>query len=261
MSDHVENILGFKISNQKIDLCLEGIASAIYPSKEVILHTPKWLATINPHSYVVSLSDSNFSDSLKNANWLVPDGGGIIIASLLLGGSIRRRITGSDIFHGVLDLMNTYGEKSVFFLGSSDDVLSKIVKRLENEYPNIRIAGCYSPPYAEDFSEIENERIINIINSSNADVLWVGLTAPKQEKWIYTHIHKLDVKFTAAIGAVFDFYAGKVHRSPLIFRNFGLEWLPRLLQEPKRLWRRTIISAPVFLWHVFCQKILQNIKK
>jgi N-acetylglucosaminyldiphosphoundecaprenol N-acetyl-beta-D-mannosaminyltransferase len=96
--------------------------------------------------------------------------------------------------------------------------------------------------------------MIDLINQSKADVLWVGMTAPKQEKWIYQNKNRLSVKFIGAIGAVFDFYTGEVKRSPVLFQKLGLEWLPRLIQQPKRLWRRMFISAPYFLWHVIIKK-------
>ena len=97
--------------------------------------------------------------------------------------------------------------------------------------------------------------MIGAVNRAGPDVLWVGMTAPKQEKWIYENRDKLHVKLIAAVGAVFDFYTGNVKRSHPWFLEHGLEWLPRLLQEPRRLWRRTFISAPVFFWLVFMQRI------
>jgi len=90
--------------------------------------------------------------------------------------------------------------------------------------------------------------MIDAINATQADVLWVGMTAPKQEKWIYVNRERLEVRFAAAIGAVFDFYTGRVKRSHPVFQWLGLEWLPRLVQQPRRLWRRMFISAPIFLW-------------
>jgi N-acetylglucosaminyldiphosphoundecaprenol N-acetyl-beta-D-mannosaminyltransferase len=121
---------------------------------------------------------------------------------------------------------------------------------MSKDYPNIRFAGSYSPPYKDDYDEKELDEMIEIINQAHPDILWVGMTAPKQEKWIYQNLHRLDIRFAAAIGAVFDFYTGRVKRSHPIFQKLGLEWLPRLVQQPKRLWRRTFISAPIFIWNV-----------
>jgi N-acetylglucosaminyldiphosphoundecaprenol N-acetyl-beta-D-mannosaminyltransferase len=102
--------------------------------------------------------------------------------------------------------------------------------------------------------------MIEAVNSAKPDVLWVGMTAPKQEKWIANNISRLNVRFIGAIGAVFDFYAGKVKRSKPVFQRLGLEWLPRLINEPKRLWRRTFVSAPIFILHTGHEKIRLGIK-
>ena len=121
---------------------------------------------------------------------------------------------------------------------------------MEVEYRNIRVVGTYSPPFKTDYSAQESRQMTEVVNAARADVLWVGLTAPKQEKWIYENKKALNVKFIGAVGAAFDFYAGTVKPSPAFFRRHGLDWLPRLLQQPRRLWRRTFVSAPIFLWHV-----------
>ena len=105
------------------------------------------------------------------------------------------------------------------------------------------------------FSAEDNDRMVSAVNEASPDVLWVGMTAPKQELWIARNRHRLHVKIAAAVGAVFDFYAGQVKRPHPFFQRHGLEWLPRLVGEPRRLWRRTVVSAPIFLWHVGRTKI------
>jgi N-acetylglucosaminyldiphosphoundecaprenol N-acetyl-beta-D-mannosaminyltransferase len=114
------------------------------------------------------------------------------------------------------------------------------------DYPNIKAIGTYSPPFKTEFNLDDNLSMRQSINRFRPDVLWVGMTAPKQEKWIYGNIEHLNVKFVGAVGAVFDFYTGNVKRSSSFFLNNGLEWLPRLLQEPRRLWKRNLVSAPKF---------------
>ena len=122
------------------------------------------------------------------------------------------------------------------------------------DYPNIRVTGTWSPPFKSEFTKHENQLMIDAINKAKPDVLWVGMTAPKQEKWIHQHRDQLDVKFIGAIGAVFDFYTGNVKRSHPAFQRMGLEWLPRLLTDPRSLWRRMGVSAPIFLWRVLQQR-------
>lgn len=252
----IEAILGYNVVNCELMVCVDSILRKLGESDDV-----NWLACINPHSYAVALDDGEFSEALQSADWLIPDGSGIVLASRLLGGSIRQRITGSDIFAAINSKANELGGVSVFFLGSTPDCLEKIHVKMELDYPKICFAGSYSPPFKQEYSEEELNLMIAAINQARPDVLWVGMTAPKQEKWIYQNLHRLDVRFVAAIGAVFDFYIGRVVRSHPFFQQLGLEWLPRLIQEPKRLWRRMVISAPIFIWHVVRAKYRGNVSK
>lgn len=251
-----ENILNYPVDTLSIDEAVDSIFESFIQSQGC-----KWFACLNPHSYVISLDDLNFSAALKNANWLIPDGSGIVLASRFLGGKIRERVTGSDIFYALLRRMNTVRGLSVFFLGAAEDTLALICERMAKDYPYIRVAGVYSPPFKPNYSSSEIDVMIDSINAVKPDVLWVGMTAPKQEKWIYENLSLLNVKFAGAIGAVFDFYSGKVKRSHSFFQRLGLEWLPRLLQQPSRLWQRNFISTPLFLWHVVCQKLFGKHKE
>lgn len=242
----VDYILGFKVFSAGLEACLNDIFASISGTKSNV----KWLACINPHSYVVSIDDHLFHKSLTSANWLVPDGIGFIYASFLLNGKIRERITGSDIFFGVNSFLNSNSQLKVFFIGSTVEVLTEITVRYSIDYPNVIIAGCYSPPFKSDFSQQDVDLMVKAINSSQSDVVWVGITAPKQEKFIHQNLHLINASFVGAVGAVFDFYAGRLNRSSSVLQYLGLEWLLRLIQEPRRLWRRTFISAPIFIWAV-----------
>lgn len=249
-----ESILSYDIDNLSAERCVSDIFDTV---SEQTTNTPacKWLACINPHSYAVSLDDRFFARALRDADWLVPDGAGVVLASRLLGGGIHERVTGSDVFSGLHERMNAVGDLSVFFLGSTNEALTLIREKMTRDYPNIRVAGTYSPPFKSTYSPTEQEEMVNVINAAKPDVLWVGLTAPKQEKWIYENRARLNVRFAGAIGAVFDFYTGRVKRSHPVFQRLGLEWLPRLVQQPRRLWRRMFVSAPIFLWHVIKAKL------
>lgn len=254
MTRFKENILGYDVDYLSSSECVESIFCSTFTTPGNSLRCI-WLACINPHSYVVALDDEQFKRALLDADWLVPDGAGIVLASRLLGGIIRHRVTGSDIFCGLHERMNITGEMSVFFLGSTEKTLSIIRERMAIDYPKIRVAGTYSPPFRHSYSFSELDDMINTINAAKPDVLWVGMSAPKQEKWIFDNRLRLQVKFVGAIGAVFDFYSGQVKRSHPIFQRLGFEWLPRLTQQPKRLWKRTFVSAPIFLWHIIKIKI------
>jgi N-acetylglucosaminyldiphosphoundecaprenol N-acetyl-beta-D-mannosaminyltransferase len=204
----------------------------------------------NPHSLHVADSDPAFSTAVREADIVVADGVGIVIASRILGGSVKERVTGSDVFRGVTKAMDQEGGYRCFFLGASEATLARLVMRFRGEFPNVEVAGSYSPPYKPEFTAQEEDDMVRAINEARPDILWVAMTAPKQEKWIHRNIGRLDVQLAGPIGAVFDFYIGNVKRSHPVFQRLGLEWLPRLIQEPRRLWRRNFVSNPAFMWKV-----------
>lgn len=143
---------------------------------------------------------------------------------------------------------------TVMFMGSSQKVLDLIVKRAAEVYPHLKIV-TYSPPYKPELSEEDNKAIVEAINAADPDLLWIGMTAPKQEKWTYSHWNELNIHcHVGTIGAVFDFFAGTVERAPMWWQRHGLEWLYRLLKEPQRMWRRYIIGNTLFLWNMLKEK-------
>ena len=159
--------------------------------------------------------------------------------------------------HSKLKIQNSkFRERplTVMFMGSSQKVLDLIVKRAAEVYPHLKIV-TYSPPYKPEFSEEDNKAIVEAINAADPDLLWIGMTAPKQEKWTYSHWNELNIHcHVGTIGAVFDFFAGTVERAPMWWQRHGLEWLYRLLKEPKRMWRRYIIGNTLFLWNMLKEK-------
>ena len=142
----------------------------------------------------------------------------------------------------------------VMFMGSSEKVLGLIREKAKVVYPHLEVV-TYSPPYKPEFTEEDNAAIIKAINDANPDLLWIGMTAPKQEKWAYSHWNELDIHcHCGTIGAVFDFFAGTAKRAPKWWQEHSLEWLYRLIIEPKRMWRRYIIGNALFLWNVWKEK-------
>ncbi len=201
--------------------------------------------TINPHSYCVSKNDPLFQKALMNSDVLLPDGSGIVLASKILFKKSIKKIAGADIHTHLLNHAHT-NSKKVFYLGASQKTLELITKRLKREFSNIQVSS-YSPPYKTEFSGADTKCMIDKVNDFNPDILFVGMTAPKQEKWVEINKKELKPTVIVSIGAVFDFYAGTIERSSPFWINLGLEWLPRLIKEPKRLWRRNFISTPLFL--------------
>lgn len=216
------------------------------------------LNTISPHSYIVARKDSLFREALMSSDAIIPDGVGIIMAARVLAGKQIQKIAGSDLHEVIINALNER-EGSCFYLGSSDATLRKIKERISREHPAIRV-GSFSPTYKTLFSDIDNIAMINVVNEFNPEVLFVGMTAPKQEKWVYQNRHLVNAPMICAIGAVFDFYAGTVNRPGKFWISIGLEWLPRLLREPRRLWRRTFISTPLFIWFVLREKLRFKVK-
>ncbi|WP_154856967.1 WecB/TagA/CpsF family glycosyltransferase [Cyclobacterium xiamenense] len=209
--------------------------------------------TLNPHSFCIAKTDRLFKESLLSADYLIPDGVGIVLAVRILFGKKIKKVSGSDLHAHVLQVANDNSLR-VFYLGASESTLLKIKEKVNLEHPNIEV-GCYSPPYKNEFDPEDNRLMREKINGFKTDVLFVGMTAPKQEKWIYENIQSLNVLFASGIGAVFDFYAGTVKRPSQFWIKMGLEWLPRLFREPKRLWKRNFHSTPEFLFDIIKEKI------
>ena len=217
--------------------------------------------TVNAHSFNTAKKDQLFADALTNGDVLIPDGVSIVKACkwIKTKSQPKERIAGWDLFFFEMNKAEKLGVKNeeqgadkpvVMFMGSSQKVLDLIVKRAAVDYPHLKVV-TYSPPYKPEFSDEDNRAIIDAINDANPDLLWIGMTAPKQEKWTYSHWNELNIHcHVGTIGAVFDFFAGTVERAPIWWQKHGLEWLYRLLKEPKRMWRRYIIGNTLFLWNM-----------
>ena len=209
--------------------------------------------TINAHSYNTALKDPLFQEALLKGGALIPDGISMVLAFKFLRGEKIERTAGWDLFQYEMNKLNQKGGVC-FFLGSSKKTLSLVCEKVKTVYPNIQVK-TYSPPYKSSFTEEENREMINAVNMANPDLLWIGMTAPKQEKWAYEHLNELnDHCHIGTIGAVFDFFAGTVQRAPQWWQRNGLEWAYRLLKEPKRMWRRYIIGNVLFLWNILKEK-------
>lgn len=213
-------------------------------------------ACANPHSLVVAQKDRVFMEALLDADQVVADGIGVKLMAKYANIEIGPRVTGSDYFFSILRGLNEAGSGRVFFFGSSQKVLDLISEKMRRDYPKLVVAGVLSPPF-DAWSLEDNEAMIAEINAARPDVLWVGMTAPKQEKWVYANRHKLSAPMIGSIGAVFDFFAGTYPRAPKWMCRSGLEWVYRLIKEPRRMWRRNFISSPLFVLLVIEKHILR----
>ena len=253
------------------DLC-------ILESKEALASIPqgkKLINTINAHSFNTAKKDKLFAEALMNGDYLIPDGASVVKVCRWVKAKSKpkERIAGWDLFEFEMGRLNENhnenqnqnenenqnqnengNKKRVMFMGSSEKVLELIRKKAAEVYPNIEVV-TYSPPYKPEFTDEDNRAIVEAINGANPDLLWIGMTAPKQEKWTYSHWDELNIHcHVGTIGAVFDFFAGTYKRAPQWWQDHSLEWLYRLIKEPKRMWRR-------YVWAIRCSCGILRVKQ
>jgi N-acetylglucosaminyldiphosphoundecaprenol N-acetyl-beta-D-mannosaminyltransferase len=243
-------LLGVPIDRKSLEAATaETLAAIEQRSPQVIF------ACANPHSLVTAERDPAFKLALNNASLVVADGVGVTMMARLAGVKVGPRITGSDYFRSIMEALAKRGTGRVFFFGSSPTALSRIADRMQRELPGVQLCGTLSPPFRW-WSAEEDTAMVATINEADPDVLWVGMTAPKQEKWVEQNRHRIRAPVIASIGAVFDFYAGLNLRAPRWMCGLGIEWLYRLAREPRRMWRRSFVSAPKFVALVTWRHVL-----
>jgi N-acetylglucosaminyldiphosphoundecaprenol N-acetyl-beta-D-mannosaminyltransferase len=203
-----------------------------------------------PYSVLMCHRDTALRKATENAGLTLPDGTGIILAARLLGYPNCGRVTGPTLMLRLCDWGRTEKLKH-FFYGGALGVADALVERLTKCYPGLDIAGTLCPPFRE-LSPKEDTDIIEQINMTKPDIVWVGLGSPKQEKWMAEHVGKINTTVMIGVGAAFDFHSGKVKWAPEWMRNMGIEWAYRLAHEPKRMWRRNVNSF------VFIAKVLRQ---
>ncbi len=184
----------------------------------------------------------------------LPDGVPLLWASRLLGHPINGRVTGLDLLPAFSRVASDKKYR-FFLLGAREGVAELLSNTLRERFPSIEIVGHYSPPFANRFSDEENAKMITMINSARPHILWVSLTAPKQDYWIYEHFDKLNVNIAIGVGGAFEVTAGLIKRAPRWMQRNGLEWLYRFMQEPRRLFRRYFIEAPRFIPLIILQRL------
>jgi len=182
---------------------------------------------------------------LNTAAFVMPDGKPIAKEMLRNGFFEAERVAGPD-FMDEMFRVTAGTDITHYFYGSTEETISKLREALNTNYPGIKIAGMVSPPFRA-LSKEEDQEAIQTINDSKADLIWIGLGAPKQENWMYNHKGKVN-GLMLGVGAGFDFHAGTIKRAPVLIQKIGLEWLYRLLQDPKRLFKRYFVTNTKFIW-------------
>ena len=220
-----ENILGVEVSildYKKLEKSVE---------KDIIDNKKSFIVAINPEKILKARKDGSLKELLNSATYRIPDGVGVIYASKIKKGKIRSRVTGIDCMEMLCNLSNKKGYK-IFMYGAKEEVIKKAKEKLEEKYPNINIVGTMNG-YEKD-----NEKIIKAINKSKAEIIFVAMGSPKQELWITNNMDKLCVNIYQGVGGSFDVISGNIKRAPKWMQNHGLEWLYRLVKEPKRIFRQ-----------------------
>lgn len=237
----------FSLKNLPLLRCKDDLASL--PEGKLLINT------VNAYSFNRARRDPLFAEALLGGDVLLPDGIGIVKACrwCRTDRRPRERVTGWDLFEFEMSRLNRRGGRC-FFMGSSERVLELVRERARRLYPRIEVI-TYSPPYKPELDEADSRPIVEAINAADPDLLWIGMTAPKQEKWIYTHWDELDIRcHCGSVGAVFDFFAGTVPRAPRWWQAHSLEWLYRLYREPRRMWKRYLVGNVEFLYNILVKE-------
>jgi len=238
-------LLGVRFMNTTMDDMLAKIASLV---KE---RTKSAIYFINADTLNKAYKKQTFKRVLNKTPYVLPDGSGIKIACNILNTPIKQNLNGTDLFPSLCEMAQKEGMK-LFLYGAQEGVAQQVKQNMQKEYPGLQIVGA-----VRGFDIHDNE-VINMINHSKADIVLVAKGAPLQEEWIDTHNHKISAPVVIGVGGLFDFYSGNIPRAPIWMRELGLEWIYRLIQEPKRMWKRYILGNPIFLFRVFRWKKRQR---
>jgi N-acetylglucosaminyldiphosphoundecaprenol N-acetyl-beta-D-mannosaminyltransferase len=207
-----------------------------------------FIAVTGMHGVMEAQHDAAFKQVLNSADLVVPDGMPLVWLGRLRGLRLPRRVYGPELMLSVCQRTASRGVRH-FFFGGAPGIPEKLTETLRSRFPGLNVVGTYSPPFRPLRPE-EEEEIVEMINAAAPDVLWVGLSTPKQEKWMHAHRDHLRVPVLVGVGAGFDINSGMKQQAPVWMREHGLEWLFRLFQEPRRLWRRYILYGSEFVFYV-----------
>lgn len=242
------SLCGIDIDNVSFADSLDAVDSFIKKGEAAYIVTP------NVDCIVKLQKDEDFQAIYRNASLVLADGMPLLWAAKFLGIPLKEKVSGSDLLPRLCAVAVDKGYR-VFFLGGREGAARKTAEVLKARHPGLQVAGYYAPPFGFEKDEAENEKVVRMIKEAKPDILFVGLGAPKQEKWIFRYKDEYRVPVSVGIGGSFELIAGVVKRAPVWMQRAGLEWFWRLMMEPRRLWRRYIIEDLVFFWLVWEQKL------
>ena len=234
------DVLGVQLALTDYDQTLDWI-DAMVESRD-----RGFVCACNTHTVMASREDPELAAALERASLNVPDGQPLVWAINALGHSLTDRVYGPELMARACERAAQQGHRFYLYGGRNQGALVQLALNLRQRYPGVKIVGGYSPPHRL-LTEEEREAIVDEINHSRADVVWVGIGVPKQEKWMAEMRPRLQTPVLVGVGAAFDFHAGLVPQAPPWIQDSGLEWAFRLMQEPQRLWRRYMRYNPKFV--------------
>lgn len=238
---HVD-VLGLHVSAIDLDSATRHVESWVESGQS------EYVCVTGVHGVMESQRDPELLRIHNEAGMVTPDGMPLVWCARLAGADRVERVYGPDLMLRICELSVAKGW-SHFFYGAGPGVAEKLAENLGRRYPGLRIAGTYSPPY-RDLSSDEMDEVVQLLNGSAAEIVWVGLSTPKQERWMSLLRNRLDAPVLLGVGAAFDIHAGNLRQAPRWMQRSGLEWLFRLMMEPRRLWKRYLRANPAFLWQV-----------
>lgn len=214
----------------------------------------RYICVSNVHTTVMSYENERYRVVQNSAAMALPDGAPLSRYSRLRGFADAQRVTGPDL---MTELFRVSGQKGYrhFFYGATQQTLDDMRRALRRDYPDMAIAGMYAPPF-RPLTEQEDQEVVARINDARPDFIWVGLGAPKQEEWMYGHQGRLNA-VSVGVGAGFDYVAGHIRRAPRVMQALCLEWLYRLVQDPRRLWKRYVVTNTKFLWYIMKERFVK----
>jgi len=244
-------VLGVKVSPIDMDTALASIEGWIEKA------TPNYVCVTGVHGVMASQSDARLREIHDNAGLVTPDGMPLVWMAHRLGYTQTRRVYGPDLMRALTRRSEARGYRQ-FYYGGGPGLADRLARVLATTHPKLEVVGTYCPPF-RPMTEDEDAKIVAAINEADPDIIWVGLSTPKQEYWMASHVGRLKAPVLIGVGAAFDFLAGTKKQAPLWMQRNGLEWLFRLLSEPRRLWRRYFTIVPAFTFMAMAQLIRSSI--
>ncbi len=238
-----------------------GVGISAIQMEDAVFKMEEWIKKKDPHYVCVCTVNTimeckrnkKLCDIVNSAGLATPDGMPLVWLSKLGGFPNTERVYGPDLMLSFCKIAEEKGYSS-FFYGGANGVPVKLARNLRRRFPRLKVAGTYSPPF-RPLTQKEEQVVIEMINKASPEVVWVGISTPKQDKWMAEHIGKVNAPVMVGVGAAFNFFSGEIRQAPRWMQRSGLEWLFRLSQEPVRLWYRYLVYSPLFVLNLLLQWI------